>query len=238
MDGILTGMRWPRFKFSIRAKLLLVSLVIFVDLWTNPDLDDLIYQGAAVVWIVLACAFIGVRLWRMRRARRGADPHWTRRLQDPRLGYLLVATTVVTVASAVLLLLQTTGNAGERAIAELVAEGADPDETAALIATYSWSALLLIVLSWAVLHLSYAERYARLWAVGRAQGIQHVEFPGGKAPTLIEFVYLAITIGFTYATSDAIVKTSEMRAKMLFHSMMSFLYNTVIIAATVGVLTG
>jgi len=28
VDGILTGMRWPRFKFSIRAKLLLVSLVL------------------------------------------------------------------------------------------------------------------------------------------------------------------------------------------------------------------
>ncbi len=217
--------------------LLVVAVVMFIDWHVNVEIDDPIYQATALLWIVLACTFIGVRLWRMRRGRRG-DPQWTRRLQDVRLGHLVVATTVLTVVNAVTVLLAYTGDAGDRAVEELVGEGGEPVRMNELVSIYSASALLLIVLAWAVLHLSYAERYARLWAIGRARGVTHVEFPGDAEPTLTDFVYLATTVGFTFATSDASVMTSELRSKMIFHGMLSFLYTTVIVAATVSVLTG
>ena len=232
---IATGGSWATRVLDVL--LLVVAAVMFVDLEYNVYLDDPIYQSTALLWIVLACTFIGVRLWRMRSGRRG-DPQWTRRLQDIRLGHLVVATTVLTVYNAVKLLLAFTGDSGDSVVEDLVAQGFNEERTTELVQTYSASALLLIVLAWAVLHLSYAERYARFWAIGRARGVTHVEFPGGAEPTLTDFVYLAVTVGFTFATSDASVLTSELRSKMIFHGLLSFLYTTVIVAATVGVLTG
>ena len=234
-NSVATGGSWGTRVLDLL--LLLVAVVMFADLSVNENIDDVVYQITALLWIVLASAFIGVRLYRMRRARRG-DANWTRRLQDSRLGYLVVTTTVLTIVNAITLLLQFTGDAGEKATAELVAQGGDPDQMDALVSMYSASALLLIVLSWVVLHLSYAERYARIWALGRGQGVEHVEFPGCTEPTLTEFVYMAVTVGFTFATSDVSVLSTEMRSKMIFHGLLAFLYNTVIVAATVGVLTG
>ncbi|MGI5131358.1 DUF1345 domain-containing protein [Pseudonocardia sp. CA-107938] len=231
---IATGGSWA--TRALDVLLLVVAAVMFVDLRFNVEIDDPIYQVTALLWIVLAGAFIGIRLWRMRRARRG-DTQWTRRLQDVRIGYLVVATTLLTVVNAVTLLLAFTGDAGEKAVAELVEQGGAPERMEELVSMYSASALLLIILSWAVLHLSYAERYARVWALGRAAGVEHVAFPGSGEPTLTDFVYMAVTVGFTFATSDVSVLSSELRAKMIFHGVLSFLYNAVIVASTVSVLT-
>jgi len=231
---IVTGGSWATRVLDVA--LMVVAAVMFVDLRVNVDIDDLVYQVTALLWIVLACVFIGVRIWRMRRGRLG-DPQWTRRLQDVRLGHLVVATTVLTVVNAVTLLLAFSGEAGDRVVDSLVAAGYDRPWMVELVSAYAASGLLLIVLSWAVLHLSYAERYARLWALGRSRGVVHVEFPGGAEPTLTDFVYLAVTVGCTYATSDATVLTTEMRSRMILHGMLSFLYTTVIVAATVSVLT-
>lgn len=233
VDPPATGGSWATRLLDIL--LLVVAVVLFVDLRFNTDIDDPVYVATALLWIVLAGTFIGVRLRRMRRGRRG-DPQWTRRLQDSKLGHLVVATTSLTVVNAITLVLAFTGAKGEKAVAALVEQGGDPDQMADLVETYSFSALLLIVLSWAVLHLSYAERYARIWAAGRAAGVEHVEFPGTPDPTLIDFVYMAVTVGVTFATSDVSVTTSELRSKMIFHGLLSFLYNTVIVAATVSVL--
>ncbi len=232
-DVAATGGSWATRLLDVL--LLLVAVVMFVDLRVNLDIDDPIYQVTAVLWIALACTFIAVRLWRMRRGRRG-DPQWTRRLQDSKLGHLVVATTVLTVVNAITLVLAYTGDKGEKAVAALVEQGGDPDQMADLVEMYSFSALLLIILAWAVLHLGYAERYARIWAAGRAAGVEHFQFPGTPDPTLVDFVYAAVTVGVTFATSDVSVTTSEVRSKMIFHGLLSFLYNTVIVAATVSVL--
>ncbi|WP_232663376.1 DUF1345 domain-containing protein [Pseudonocardia sp. TRM90224] len=233
-DTVAKGGSWS--TRAIDVLLLVVAAVMFVDLRVNLDIDDPVYRVTALLWIVLAGMFIAVRLLRMRRARRG-DPHWARRLQDVRLGHLVVGTTALTVVNAITLLLAYTGDAGERAVADLVAQGGDPDLMVELVTIYSASALLLIVLAWAVPHLSYAERYARLWVLGRARGVTHFEFPGTATPTLTEFVYVAVTVGVAFATSDVSATTSEARSKMIFHGLLSFLYNAVIVAATVGVLT-
>jgi uncharacterized membrane protein len=233
--AIATGGSWATRVLDVL--LLVGAVVMFVDWWIHPEIEDPIFQVTALLWILLACAFIGIRLWRMRRGRLG-DRQWTRRLQDVRLGRLVVATTALTVVNAITLLLDYAGDAGDKAVEALVRQGGEPERMEELVSLYSASALLLIVLSWAVLHLSYAERYARLWALGRSRGVVHVEFPGDAEPTLTDFVYLAVTVGFTFATSDASVRTTELRGKMIFHALLSFLYTTVIVAATVSVLTG
>jgi uncharacterized membrane protein len=103
-----------------------------------------------------------------------------------------------------------------------------------------WTAIAFgaVVLSWILTHTSFTLRYAHLYyrqQRGRAPGQECVEFPGTDRPADIDFAYLAFTIGMCFQTSDVVVKTSAMRREVLLHAMLSFVYNTAIVALALNV---
>jgi uncharacterized membrane protein len=51
-----------------------------------------------------------------------------------------------------------------------------------------------------------------------------------------EFLYYAFTIGTTAQTSDTNVRDTKMRRATLWHSIVSFFYNTAIIAMSINAL--
>ncbi len=94
-------------------------------------------------------------------------------------------------------------------------------------------------LGWLSLHTIAAFHYANLY-YGRkgdaknAQSIRGLEFRDTKEPGIWEFLYYAFTIGMTAQTSDTDVTDSRMRRATLGHSVVSFFYNTAIIAMAVN----
>jgi uncharacterized membrane protein len=92
-----------------------------------------------------------------------------------------------------------------------------------------------IVASWAVTHTVYALRYAALYHGGTKGGI---EFPGGGEPTYKDFAYVAFTIGMTYQVSDTNLTSPAVRHAALRHALLSYVFGTVIIAATINIATG
>ena len=97
--------------------------------------------------------------------------------------------------------------------------------------------VLAILLSWFLLHSSFAIHYARLYydnddEYGRPfpGGMRAgLEFPDTDHPTYLDFFYFAFTIALTYAVSDVDVKRSDMRRVILIHSLFSFIfYSTVV----------
>jgi uncharacterized membrane protein len=60
------------------------------------------------------------------------------------------------------------------------------------------------------------------------------EFPGTKHPQGWDFLYFSTVIGMTAQTSDTSVTTAHMRRIVLAHSIVSFFFNTVIVAAAVN----
>ena len=95
----------------------------------------------------------------------------------------------------------------------------------------SWSAVAAIAASWAVTSTAYAVRFAR---ENVARG--GLDFPGGNRPTLTEYVYLAVQVGTTFSGSDVEVTTPAMRRVVTGNSIISFAFNTVIVALFVSVL--
>jgi uncharacterized membrane protein len=60
------------------------------------------------------------------------------------------------------------------------------------------------------------------------------EFPGTGRPQGWDFLYFSTVIGMTAQTSDTSVTTAHMRRIVLAHSIVSFFFNTVIVAAAVN----
>lgn len=98
-------------------------------------------------------------------------------------------------------------------------------------------ALVAVPLGWATVHLMSAIHYAHLfWQPEPGEGTPRkgLEFPGTKAPEGWDFVYFAFVIGMTAQTSDVQITSQHMRRFNLTHGIVSFFFNTVLVAAAVN----
>ncbi|MEO8241153.1 MAG: DUF1345 domain-containing protein [bacterium] len=94
-------------------------------------------------------------------------------------------------------------------------------------------ALSAAPLGWALLHGLMAFRYAHLYY--KPDPDAGLDFPGAqKAPGVMDFLYFSYVIGMTAQVSDVEVTTMRMRRTVLLHSVLSFFYNTVILALAVN----
>lgn len=93
-----------------------------------------------------------------------------------------------------------------------------------------WMVLSLLApaLSWVLTHTAFTLRYAHLYY--RRAGCGGLEFPGSRRPADVDFAYFAFTLGMCFQTSDVVVSSSRIRRAVLFHALLSFLYNTTILA--------
>jgi uncharacterized membrane protein len=90
-----------------------------------------------------------------------------------------------------------------------------------------------VALSWVVVHTVYTLRYARLYYTPPVGG---VEFNGPEEPRFSDFAYLAFTLGMTFQVSDTNLQTNRFRKLALGQSLLSYLFGTVIVAATVNLI--
>jgi uncharacterized membrane protein len=97
-----------------------------------------------------------------------------------------------------------------------------------------------VALSWLVVHTLFMLRYAVLYygapaADGRDAG-GGIDFNQGEPPKYTDFAYLAFTIGMTFQVSDTPFTASAVRATALRHALLSYLFGTFILAATVNLI--
>lgn len=117
------------------------------------------------------------------------------------------------------------------AVVFLIIHGAQLDGLARVIDLVL--GLVTVVASWFLVHTIYMLKYARLY-YGRPGG--EVDFNESRPPQYTDFAYLAFTLGMTYQVSDTNIKTKELRKTILRHTLLSYLYGTVVIAATINTL--
>lgn len=98
--------------------------------------------------------------------------------------------------------------------------------------------LVTVALAWGLTHTAFTLRYAHLYYRDDDDGIGGVLFPGAATPTYFDFAYFAFTIGMCFQTSDVSVTTSQFRRAVLLHAIISFGYNTAIIAFVLNLVFG
>ncbi len=94
-----------------------------------------------------------------------------------------------------------------------------------------------VLTGWLTIHtmtgLHYAYEYYGAHEAGEIVG--GLDFPGKDAPDGWAFLYFSYVIGMTAQVSDVEVTSNMMRRRVLVHGLVSFLFNTVIVAASVNV---
>lgn len=140
--------------------------------------------------------------------------------EDPSRGATDVTVLVASIASllALVLVLAKAGNSSGSAKLWQVALG-----------------VLSVVLSWLIVHTIYMLKYAELYYQTPVGG---VDFNGTTKPTYTDFAYLAFTIGMTFQVSDTGLKQSAFRRTALKHSLLSYIFGTIIIATTINLIAG
>ena len=95
-------------------------------------------------------------------------------------------------------------------------------------------AVASVALSWAAVQAIFMLRYARLY-YSEGGGI---DFNEDAAPDYRDFAYLAVTIGMTYQVSDTDLTSKPLRRAATRHSLLSYLFGTVIVAMMINVVAG
>lgn len=111
----------------------------------------------------------------------------------------------------------------------LLLSGSGSGRTAASIAPAG------VFMVWAGLHLMYATRYAHHYYGPAAGGI---DFNSKDRPTYRDFLYFSYNLGMTYQVSDTSVSSGTIRAIVLRHCLLSYVFGTVILATTINLVTG
>ena len=94
-----------------------------------------------------------------------------------------------------------------------------------------------VISAWGVLHISYALHYAYLYYRSE-ESAGGLAFPGEQSPKQLDFAYFAFTIGTSFAVSDVAVTDPAIRQAVLGHQILSFFYNTSILALVINLVTG
>jgi uncharacterized membrane protein len=98
---------------------------------------------------------------------------------------------------------------------------------------------LTVVLSWTFTHMIFTLHYANLYYMPQKGGHPGgLEFPGKRPPDYRDFVYYAFVIGCAAQTGDINTVSHPMRRITLIHGVVSFAFNTALLALMVNVGAG
>jgi uncharacterized membrane protein len=210
-------MRTPHRHALLR---LLVMLALGVSAGLATGLAGHWLIAPVIGWAVAAAVFSGwVWLVIARQDAAATQEHAT--LEDPgrqvadTLVVLLGVASIAAVAVALIPAAQT--------------QGAERLGLAAL-------GLLSIALSWLLLHTLFTLRYARLYYGAENEG--GIDFNQPEPPRYSDFAYFSFNLGMTFQVSDTAVTDHRVRATVLQHALLSFVFGTVILATTINLVAG
>lgn len=212
-------------QWRVRSRLVLSIIFaliasILIPSWLN------LYTRSLCIWNVGMTCFL-VSTWILMLQ---ATPKVMRRnAQRQDDGRLLILTIITTAACASLL-----------AIAFMLREtkGAGLN----VIITHIVIAGGTIIGSWFLVHTIFAMQYNRAYyqdheteSDSHARGLI---FPEDIEPDYWDFIYFSLVIGMTSQVSDVQITSNSLRRLALLHSVLSFFFNTAIVAMSINIIAG
>ncbi len=121
----------------------------------------------------------------------------------------------------------------------------DPHASKRGLTNYLVLATAAVFCSWTLIHTLFTLHYAHLYytyvdesahATGKNAG--GLDFPGTSLPDYLDFAYFSFVLGMTFQVSDVQITSPVMRRLALLHGFLSFVYNTIIIALSINIISG
>ena len=211
----------PRYAHSRGLVALAAGLTTAGVAWTFCSLPVIVlagWLGGGMAMLIMAWALIWVADARLTQSRAASE--------DPgrRLVYgLVMLTSVVSLFAAVVLARYAPSIAGRG--------GFEPSILVYLC-------LATVILSWLLTHTAFTLRYAHLYYRDDDEGVGGIDLPGDTPASYFDFAYFAFTIGMCFQVSDATISSPQVRRTVLLHAMLSFAYNTAILALMLNLVFG
>lgn len=133
----------------------------------------------------------------------------------------------VRAVAELLILIATVASLGAVALLLIEARSASHAKAGLLAAI----ALAGVAASWFLIHTLFTLRYARQYFDGV---VRDIDFNTDDPPRYIDFAYVAFSVGMTFQISDTNLTTSAVRAIVLRHSLLSYVFGTVVVATTIN----
>ena len=96
--------------------------------------------------------------------------------------------------------------------------------------------------SWFLVHTIFAMRYAHIYYGDRETNPDMhaggLVFPDDDKPGYSDFAYFSFVLGMTFQVSDIQITSKRLRRIALLHGILSFGFNTIIVALTINVIAG
>jgi uncharacterized membrane protein len=184
--------------------------------WPAPMRGALGWDFGVVLFLGLTLSAVGAATPERLRKRASA--------QDSKM-WIILAIIVIAAAASL----------GALTFVMQKADGASASPLSAKIAVASFT----LAVSWILVHTTFAIRYAHYFygdpePKGRRRG--GLAFPGVENPDFWDFVYYAFVVGMTCQVSDVQVTSRAMRRLTLAHGVLSFFFNTGVLALAVNIL--
>lgn len=120
-----------------------------------------------------------------------------------------------------------------------------PNESKGGISLHILLSFSSIFCSWMLVHTLFTLRYAHLYykggnlaTSGKQADATALDFPNEKEPDYLDFAYFAFVVGMTFQVSDVEISSRRIRRLALLHGLLSFIYNTVIVAFSINIISG
>lgn len=177
------------------------------------------------VWDVVMISFLGLT-WRLMLR---ATPEIMQRsaLQEDEGRYTILSLILVT------------------ACISLVAVALIPHEkgiSAPILILHLGISIATIIGSWLLVHTVFTQHYAHVYYQGdrtlEERQSAGLNFPGELEPDYWDFLYFSFVIGMTSQVSDISVTSRQMRRLSLMHGILSFFFNTTILAISINIVAG
>ncbi len=103
---------------------------------------------------------------------------------------------------------------------------------------------MTVVCSWLLMHTMFALHYAHQYyrndseATSGSNNAKGLDFPQEKQPNYWDFLYFSFVIGMTCQVSDVQIASRSMRQLALGHGVLTFFFNTVILAISINIIAG
>lgn len=100
-----------------------------------------------------------------------------------------------------------------------------------------------VVCSWLLMHTMFTLHYAHSYYRDESQTPNEdktggLDFPSQNQPDYWDFLYFSFVIGMTCQTSDVALTSCPMRRLALIHGVITFFFNTVILALSINIVAG
>lgn len=216
----------PLFERINSLQKLLICIVIAVIVYFIADIKNIgALSHVMIGWDTFSLCMI-VMSWITFSIVNSKQIREQSKVQDSSRSFIFIIVLISTLASflAVLLLI----------ISKKTGHG---DTSMSLII-----AIAGMLFSWFLIHTIFTLRYAHIYYGDHETNPNThaggLEFPGDSKPEYYDFAYFSFVLGMTFQVSDVQITSKRLRYLAMLHGLLSFGFNTIMIALTINLIAG